>query len=130
MMAPHDMPMDPLLPWTFLVIAAAGGVFLVTRLLRGKAYPRPLGWIHGMLALAGVTLLAVLALSGPADPFLDDGALFLVMAAFGGLTLAGMGLGGHRPPGVLVFLHAVFAIFGLVLLTIALFQPVTTALPR
>lgn len=113
-------PLNPFVPAGLLLLAALAGAFLVVRLLRGLGYPRIFGGGHGLLALLGVGLLAYTALAGPAAPFLDDGTLFLLMAAFGGLTLAALARGGHPPPGVLVFLHALFALFGLVLLAIGL----------
>ena len=101
-------------------MAASLGSVMVVRLGRGQSYPRALAWTHGTIAALGVVLLAYVALAGAVDPLLDDGALFVAMAASGGAVLAVTGRGGQRPIGVLVFLHALFALFGLVLLAVAL----------
>ncbi len=116
-------PPPPLFPALLLLLAVVLGGGMVARLLSGRSYPRRLGWTHGALALLGVGLLAFVALAGPVDPWLDDGALFLVMAASGGGMLAVLGGDGKRPVGVLVFLHALFAVVGVVLLAIALGRP-------
>jgi hypothetical protein len=98
---------------------------MVVRLGRGQFYPQALAWTHGTIAVVGVGLLAYVVLAGAVDPLLDDGALFVVMAASGGAVLAVTGRGGQRPIGVLVFLHALFALFGLVLLAVALVRLVS-----
>jgi hypothetical protein len=93
---------------------------MVARLLRARGYSRALAWSHGGVALLGIGLLAFAALAGSVDPLLDDGTLFLAMAASGGVVLAVLGRRGEPPIGVLVFLHALFALFGFVLVLIAL----------
>jgi hypothetical protein len=116
-----SFPLSPFLPALLLVVALGLGGAMVTQLVTGRHYPRGLGWLHAAIALLGVILLAFVALSGPAEAWLDDGALFSVMAAFGGAVLGiTTGRRGERPFGVLVFLHALFALFGFALLVVAL----------
>ena len=90
-------PISPSVPVLVLFTAASLGAVMVVRLGRGQFYPQALAWTHGTIALVGVGLLAYVVLAGAVDPLLDDGALFVVMAASGGAVLAVTGRGGQRP---------------------------------
>jgi hypothetical protein len=95
------------------------GVGMAFHLLRGRM-PR-IGWgiLHATLATMA-TIVLIVWLSGLPRPdlLLDDAALFFAMAFLGGLTLAGLQLAGYRAPGVIVFLHGMFAAFAMVLFVV------------
>ncbi len=95
------------------------GLGMVFHLLRGRV-PR-IGWgiLHATLATLA-TILLIVWLSGLPHPdlLLDDAALFFAMAFLGGLTLAGLQLAGYPAPGVIVFLHGLFAAFAMVLFVV------------
>ena len=84
--------------------------------------PWPLGALHGLIALAGLGLLA-LALRGPPRG-LDQGtgsfgtiaAALIALAALVGLMQLAARLRKKRLPGVLIGVHATLAISGFVVL--------------
>ena len=118
----RDVSIDPVWFWVEGLgfgLALSLGLGMAFRLLRGRV-PR-IGWgiLHATFATLATILLIVL-LSGLPRPdlLLDDAALFFAMAFLGGLTLAGLQVAGYRAPGVIVFLHGLFAAFAMVLLVV------------
>jgi len=100
-------------------LALVLGLFLVVQVVCGRKLPQALGLVHGFVASASTAILIAL-LSGFPHPvlILDDAALFFVLAFLGGLTVLGLQFARVRAPGVLVFLHSLFALFALTLLVI------------
>ena len=92
-----------------LFTAVSLGAVMVVRLGRGQFYPPALAWTHGTIAVVGAVFLAYVVLAGAVDPLLDDGALFVAMAASGVAVLVVTGRGGRWPnalgpilPGILL----------------------------
>jgi len=95
------------------------GFVLVVRLVRGKTLPLSLGLVHGFIASASTAILIFLVTGFPHPVLvLDDAALFFVLAFLGGLTVLGLQFARVRAPGVLIFLHGLFALFALTLLVV------------
>ena len=107
-----------------LAIAVLLGSALAVLHLREHAAPPPwpLGALHGAIALGGLGCLA-LALRGPVRG-LDQGtasfgtmaAALLALAALVGLALLAARLRGRRLSGMLIGIHATFAVGGFVIL--------------
>jgi len=110
-------------------VSAAGGLTMAyIRLGRNTNPPVALAMLHGMLAAAGLTLLAY-ATFAVGVPMLAEYALGLfVVAALGGAT---MNLRYHwrkepLPAGLLI-VHALLAVAGFALLLIVVFGSAATA---
>jgi hypothetical protein len=105
-----------------LVIAAIGGVTMVTIRLSGR--PNPPTWLaiaHGAMALFGVGLLAGWCAAYGLPPLARIALGVFVLAALGGATLFVRYQLKNRPlPIVLVLGHGLLALAGLTLLIVAL----------
>ena len=111
---------------SFIVLGIAvllGSGLAVLHLREGAAAPaRPLGALHGLVAIAGLGLLA-LALRGPprgveqgTGSFGMIAAVLIALAALIGILLLAARLRKRRLPGVLIGIHATFAVGGFVVL--------------
>ncbi len=100
-------------------LAVVLALILLIRIVRGRPLPRALGLTHGAVATLSTIILITLVTGLPhPDLILDDATLFLVLAFLGGLTVLALGIARVRPPGVLIFLHVLFASFALILVVI------------
>lgn len=110
----------------FIVLGIAvllGGVLAVLHLREDAAPPLlPFGALHGLIAIAGLALLA-LALRGPprglaqgTGSFGIIAAALIGMAALVGLTQLAARLGNRQLPGMLIGIHATLAVGGFVVL--------------
>lgn len=106
-----------------LALGAAGGVAMaLIRFLRKDNPPAWLTMLHGFLAAAGVTLVAVVvfAIGEPASA-----GLALTLFAIAGLGGIVLNLAYHQRdrllPGWLVVLHALMAVAGFAVLCVAAF---------
>lgn len=103
-------------------VAAVGGLVLASFVLRGQFAPWVIGGLHALVGATGLVLLFLLL-------FERDAAETALIASFGLLLVAaliGFGLAAFHarsklPPKAVVFLHAGFAVAGVVaLLTVVL----------
>ena len=112
----------------FIVLAFTvllGSVLAVLHLREGAApAPWPLGALHGLIAIAGLGMLA-LALRGPprgvaqgVGSFGTISAVLLALAALIGLTQLAARLRQRRVPGPLIGAHATLAVGGFVILLV------------
>jgi hypothetical protein len=99
-------------------IAALGGLYLLSHVLRDKETPKLVTLLHGLFAVAGVVLLimGVMKGHGPVVPL----AIFVV-AALGGLTVVYFDLTGKKIPKWLAMMHGVIAVIGFVALLLFAF---------
>jgi hypothetical protein len=110
-------------------IAALGGLLMFGMRMSGT--PRPPSWLamgHGLLAAAGLTLLAYAA-AVTGVPLLTQIALaLLLLAAVGG---AAINLLYHTKllplPVPMMIVHALLAVAGFVLLLLSIYRPDATA---
>lgn len=103
------------------VVAALGGLAMaIIRFSRNQNPPTWLAMLHGLLAAAGLTLLLYAALVAGVPGLAQLAAVFLLVAALGGLVL---NLRDHWRNALLssawVVGHAAIAVIGFVLLAIA-----------
>lgn len=108
----------------FFALAAIGGLTMAVMLLRGR--DRPPAWLsmlHGMLATAGLVLLAQAALT-VGVPFMAQMALaLLALAATGGIYLnLGFRQRNEAIPFAILGGHATLAVLGYLLLLSALLE--------
>ena len=108
-----------------LTLAALGGVVMAAIRFGGKRNPPAwLAMLHGLLAAAGITLLAYAALTGDVPSLAVIAVLLFLLAAGGGavLSLAYKWKRRLLPPW-LVIAHALLAVLGYTLLLFAVFVP-------
>lgn len=104
-----------------LAIAAAGGLIMAgIRLFGDRNPPAWLAMLHGLLAGAGLTLLLFAAFTVGIPTFALYALILLIIAALGGVFL-NLGYQEKREllPKPVVYLHALLAVVGFVLLIIA-----------
>ena len=110
--------------FALLTIAVLIGALLALAYLRegGAPPPLPLGALHGLAGIGGLTLLA-LTLRGPPRGIANGtgsfgmiAAALIAVAALAGLVQLAMRLRGRRLPGALIGAHATLAIGGFIVL--------------
>ncbi len=106
---------------TLLGLAAAGGLIMAG--IRLSADHNPPAWLamaHGLLAAAGLTLLLFGAFTVGLPRFALWAVVLLVIASLGGLLL-NLGYQEKRQllPKPIIYVHALIAVAGFVLLVIA-----------
>ena len=102
-------------------IAALGGLVMAAIRFGGK--PTPPSWLammHGLLAGAGLTLLAYAYFTATVPAYAALALLLFVIAALGGVVLnLGYHLKAMALPIWLVIVHAAIAVVGFILLALA-----------
>lgn len=94
------------------LIAAAIGLFLASRVLRGQFAPWGATLTHGALAAVGLVLLVIMFFEGAAGGWFLGGLTALVLTALGGFFLASFHFRKKLPPHAIVFLHAALGLVG------------------
>ena len=102
----------------FFLAVALAGTFFAIHLLRGHKLPLPVGLLHGLGALAAIALLVLHDLHAPTNRLVNSATVFFVLTAIGGMLL--FVLRARRQPldGIIVTLHAGFALTAMLLLTL------------
>jgi hypothetical protein len=112
--------------FALLTVAVLAGALLAVAYLRGGAAPPPwpFGALHGLIAIAGLGMLA-LALRGPprgveqgVGSFGVIAASLIALAALIGLTQLVARLRQRQLPGALIGAHATLAVGGFVVLLV------------
>lgn len=106
-------------------LAALGGLVMAAIRFGGKRNPPAwLAMLHGLLAAAGITLLAYAALTGNVPDLAGIAVLLFLLAAGGGAALSLVYKWQQRLlPTWLVVAHALLAVLGYVLLLVAILAP-------
>ena len=117
--------MEPMLSMrtavVLLALAALGGLLMAGIRFMGKRNPPPwIAMLHGLLAGAGVTLLAYAVLTATVPATATIALLLFVLAALGGLVL-NLNYEWNRRllPAPLLIVHALIAVAGFVLVLFA-----------
>lgn len=101
-------------------VAVLFGMFMIFMGLRYQRGSLVLGVSHASIATLGLVLLIVHLFHTPGHNIVyNDAALVFVMALAGGLVMLALREGRKPPPMVVVGVHAVMALFALMLLVIA-----------
>lgn len=107
-----------------LALAAFFGVVMgILLAFHGKnPPPRFLAWTHGILAVAGIAILAVAVITTANEGLGRDALIALAVVAVAGLALVSFHGRGKRLPAALWALHALLALggFGLAVVAAAL----------
>ena len=108
-----------------LTLAALGGLVMAGIRFGGKRNPPAwLAMVHGLLAAAGITLLAYAALTDDVPSLAVIAVLLFLLAAGGGAVLSLAYKWKQRLlPSWLVIAHALLAVLGYALLLFAVFVP-------
>lgn len=93
-------------------IAAIGGLFMASRVLRGHLAPWAISILHALLGASGLILLILTIVQGGASARVTAALAILILAALGGFFLASIHLRGRVAPKAVVFVHAGVAIAG------------------
>lgn len=93
-------------------IAAMGGLFLASRVLRGHLAPWAISILHALLGASGLILLILTVVQGDASARVTAALAILILAALGGFFLASIHLRGRVAPKAVVFVHAGVAVAG------------------
>lgn len=93
-------------------IAAMGGLFLASRVLRGHLAPWAISILHALLGASGLILLILTVVQGDASARVTAALAILILAALGGFFLASLHLRGRVAPKAVVFVHAGVAVTG------------------
>ena len=100
-------------------IAAVFGLVLLTKILGSKATPKPVVYLHGLIAAIGLVLLIVYSLNPDSKSVAISLTLFII-AAIGGFILFGRDLTKKPGPKWLALVHALAAVTSfIILLTVA-----------
>lgn len=99
----------------FVLVALAGAVLAVSG-SRGR-YVR-FGWLHGVVALIAIVLLVMHDVIAPHNLLVNSASVLFVLTATGGLLLFLFRTLRQPLPGVVVVLHAGFALAAILLLCI------------
>ena len=93
-------------------IAAMGGLFMASRVLRGHLAPWAISILHALLGASGLILLILTIVQGGASARVTAALAILILAALGGFFLASIHLRGRVAPKAVVFVHAGVAVAG------------------
>ena len=97
-------------------IAALGGLFLASHVLRGKFAPWAVSILHALLGATGLVLLLLQVMQGNAAGRVVGALGLLVVAALGGFYLVALHGRKTLPPKGVVVLHAGLAVAGFLVL--------------
>lgn len=101
-------------------LAVLIGLFMIFIGLRYQRGSIALGASHASIATTALVLLVVHLFQTPGHSMIyNDAALVFVMTLAGGVVLLALRDGRKPPPMVVVGIHAVMALFGLLLMVIA-----------
>jgi len=101
-----------------LVVAAVGGLVLVSLHIRTQKAPLALALVHGLVAAAGLVIVLVEALGPHATGQLRVALGILVVGALGGFLLFSYRLRKKEIPVGLMAVHALVAVTGFAVLVL------------
>ncbi len=105
-----------------LLVMLAGLLFAILE-IRGRKLPLMLSSLHGVAGITLVALLVMHDLHYPHNIPVNAATVLLMLTATGGLLLFGFRTGRQPLPGLVVGLHAGFAVVALALLCYGFLRP-------
>jgi len=100
------------------IIAAMFGLIVVTAVLRNQPTPKPVVFIHGLIAATALVIVIYYYYQGHANTLLLTSLVIFVLAALGGLTMFTIDMSKKPIPKALAIIHPLAAATALVLLII------------
>ena len=93
------------------LVAAIFGIIITSAILRGQPTPKPIVFIHGLLAAAalGIVIYYVVTNEGK-SPVVST--VLLTIGALGGFVLFARDMSKKPGPVMLIAIHALFAVSG------------------
>lgn len=91
--------------------AAIFGIILANAILRGQPTPKPVVFIHGLLAAAGLAMVVLYAVKNAENKPMTS-LILLIIGALGGFVLFARDMQKKPGPFMLVVIHALFGVSG------------------
>lgn len=104
-------------------LAALGGLYMATRVLRDQLAPWAISLLHALLGATGIILLLWTVIQTDGGNLLLWAVGLFIIAALGGFFLASFHARQKLPPKAVVVVHATVAVTAFVLLAVAVFAP-------
>jgi hypothetical protein len=101
------------IPLILVILVMLAGLGLAWRDLRRRPLPLRISVLHGIGGIAAIVLLILLDTHFPHNRALLSATVLLLLTATGGLLLFGFRAARQSLPGLVVALHAVFALVAL-----------------
>ena len=102
-----------------VALAAIFGLILISYVLKGKAAPRGVMIVHGLLAAVSIVLLIMYVTENRPGPI--ESLVLFVIAALGGFVMLSRELTGKPVPKWLAVVHGLLAVSGFIVLLIFAF---------
>jgi|GEM_PF-950252 len=123
----HERPFTSLRGSTMLIttiilfaIAAILGTILFSRLMQNRETPKPVVYMHGLVAAIGLILLIIVYANSGNSTLLTSLLIFIV-AALGGFVMFGRDMAGRSIQKWLPMVHALAAVTAFVILLVVAF---------
>jgi len=100
------------------ILAAMFGLIVLTSVLKDLPTPKPIVFIHGIVAATALLIVIYYYYIGHNDTLLLTSIVVFVLAALGGLTMFTIDMRGKPIPKALALIHPLAAATALVLLII------------
>ena len=101
-----------------LIFVMLAGLMLATLGMRGRQLPLAVSSLHGIAGTTLIVLLVIHDLHFPHNIPVNAATVLLILTATGGLLLFGFRAGRQPLPGLVVSLHAGFAVVALTLIIV------------
>ena len=101
-----------------MILVMLAGATLTILGMRARQVPLPVSGLHGVAGILLIVLLVIHDLHFPHNIPLNAAAVVLMLTATGGLLLFGFRAGRQAVPGLVVSLHAGFAVVALTLMIV------------
>jgi len=95
-------------------IAAAGGAYLLTHVLKNQMVPSKVALIHGGVAAFALVLLLIYCFSHVSAPMTS--LLVFILVACGGIYMGVRGMQGKGTPKLIALGHGTFAVIAFIML--------------
>jgi hypothetical protein len=95
------------------------GILFATAGMRGRQLPLIITSLHGISGILLIVLLVIFDLHFPRNMPVNAATVLLMLTAVGGLLLFGFRAGRQPLPGLVVSLHAGFAMIALALMIVS-----------
>jgi hypothetical protein len=93
------------------LVAAIFGIIIASAIIREQPTPKPLVFIHGILAATALAIVVIYVMKNPdKNPMVS--LIILLIAATGGFVLFARDMTKKPGPVALVFIHALAAVAG------------------